>query len=300
MGKRALGAVAVAAGVAAGVGALSCALVAPRRSAEVDARWRDFCRYRYAHRGLHAAGVPENSLAAFKAARREGYGVELDVHLTLDGELVVIHDSETSRVCGRAGVVEEKSLAELGEYRLMGTSECIPTLDEVLDVFDPAFGAAEGYPAAAPLIVEIKPSGANAELLTERTLACLDRHDVRFCVESFQPEVLAWLRAHRPDVIRGQLAENFLAETGHEVSLSWPLRLGGTALLGNAFGRPDFIAYKFSDRKVLPVRLACDALGGHLVTWTVRSEADLLASEAEGAPVIFEGFLPGPASTIAC
>lgn len=299
MGKKALGVAAVAAGVVAGVGAAACALAAPRRSAEVDERWREFCRYRYAHRGLHTAGVPENSIAAFKAARREGYGVELDVHLTLDGELVVIHDSDTSRVCGRAGVVEQKSLAELGEYRLMGTDECIPTLDEVLDVFDPAFGASEGYPAAAPLIVEIKPTADNVALLTEKTLACLERHNVRFCVESFRPEVLAWLRTHRPDIIRGQLAENFLADTGHEVSLSWPMRLGGTALLGNVLGRPDFIAYKFSDRAVLPVRLACDVLGGHLVTWTVRSEADLLASEAEGSPVIFEGFLPGPESTIA-
>ena len=47
----------------------------------------------YAHRGLHGNGLPENSMAAFKAALDGGYGIELDIHLTKDGDLAVIHDS---------------------------------------------------------------------------------------------------------------------------------------------------------------------------------------------------------------
>ncbi|MGM9639038.1 MAG: glycerophosphodiester phosphodiesterase family protein, partial [Butyricicoccaceae bacterium] len=52
-------------------------------------------RYRYAHRGLHdlEKGIPENTLPAFAAAAAKGYGAELDVHMTLDRRLVVIHDS---------------------------------------------------------------------------------------------------------------------------------------------------------------------------------------------------------------
>ena len=61
-----LGAMGIAAGAAAGVAAGACALVAPRRSDEgLEERWSEVCRYRYAHRGLHAECIPENSLAAF-------------------------------------------------------------------------------------------------------------------------------------------------------------------------------------------------------------------------------------------
>ncbi len=66
----------------------------------------------------------------------------------------------------------------------------------------------------------------------------------------------------------------------------------------NSVGRPDFIAYKFEDRKNPFVKLACNTMGAHLITWTVRSEEDMIASELEGAPVIFEGFIPTPASLI--
>ena len=59
----------------------------------------------YAHRGLHKIdkSIPENSLPAFEAAARIGYGVELDVHLTRDDELVVFHDDDLKRVCGVEG-----------------------------------------------------------------------------------------------------------------------------------------------------------------------------------------------------
>ena len=57
---------------------------------------------RYAHRGLHdaAAGIPENSIPAFRRAAELGFGIELDVQLTADGEAVVFHDKNLQRVCG--------------------------------------------------------------------------------------------------------------------------------------------------------------------------------------------------------
>ena len=66
-----------------------------------------FHKYDYAHRGLHnrEKGVPENSLAAFRRAAEAGYGAELDVHLTRDGRLVVIHDGDLERMCGVPGRV---------------------------------------------------------------------------------------------------------------------------------------------------------------------------------------------------
>lgn len=287
-----LGAAGIAAGAAAGVVAGACALVAPRRGDEgLEGRWAELCRHRYAHRGLHAEGIPENSLTAFAKARELGFGVELDVHLTLDGELVVIHDSSLGRVCGRSGVVEQLTLAELGECRLMGTDEGVPTLDEVLRLFD---ASGDTTSPAPPVIVELKTADGNAALLAERTMACIDRYDLSFCVESFDPRALGWLRAHRPDVLRGQLVRSFLGDK----DLGLACRLGATALLGNVTARPDFIACRFRDRGLPAVRLACGRLGAHLVTWTIHSEREMLESEAEGAPVIFEGFIPDPRSTI--
>ncbi|WP_322154281.1 glycerophosphodiester phosphodiesterase family protein [Paratractidigestivibacter sp.] len=282
-----LGAAAIVAGSAAAACAATCAALAPRRGNPVlDQQWREIARYRYAHRGLHGEGAPENSVAAFLRARDHGFGVELDVHLTADGELAVIHDSEIERMCGYAGVVEEMTMAELRECRLAGTDEQIPTFDEALAVYecDPT-GETE---LAPPVIVELKTRGKNAAALCEKAMACLDNHLVRYCVESFDPRVLVWLRRHRPEVMRGQLAQNFLEEDWRP----FHQRIGGTVLLGNAATRPDFVAYRFCDREGAPVRISCGLLGAHLVEWTICSAEDLARCEAEGAVPIFEGFLP--------
>ena len=107
--------------------------------------------WNYAHRGLHSPGVPENSLAAFRAAVEHGYGAELDVHLLKDGGLAVIHDSKLIRTTGREGRVEDLTTAELKNYPLEGTEETIPTFREVLEVFS----------GRTPLIIELKPEGNN-------------------------------------------------------------------------------------------------------------------------------------------
>ena len=63
----------------------------------------------HAHRGLHTKDktVPENSLPAFRAAAEAGYGVELDIQLSRDGQVVVFHDDTLDRVCGVHGRVDE-------------------------------------------------------------------------------------------------------------------------------------------------------------------------------------------------
>ena len=69
--------------------------------------WKEFYHINYAHRGLHdiEKGIPENSPAAFRAAVEAGYGAELDVQLSRDGQVVVFHDDTLDRVCGVHGNV---------------------------------------------------------------------------------------------------------------------------------------------------------------------------------------------------
>lgn len=79
-------------------------------------------------------------------AAEAGYGAELDVHLTRDGRLVVIHDGDLERMCGVPGRVAEKTAEELAALRLAGSEEHIPLLEEVLPLFA----------GRAPLVVELK------------------------------------------------------------------------------------------------------------------------------------------------
>ena len=73
-------------------------------------------RIPYAHRGLHSESVPENSLAAFRLAAEKGYGIELDVHLTKDDRLVIIHDETIDRTSNGSGWVKDMTLDEIREY----------------------------------------------------------------------------------------------------------------------------------------------------------------------------------------
>ena len=94
----------------------------------------------WAHRG--ASGyAPENTLEAFKKAEKmKADGVELDVQLTKDGELVVIHDETVDRVSGEKGFVKDYTLKELKRLNVSkhmpsyDKKTRIPTLDEVFDL----------------------------------------------------------------------------------------------------------------------------------------------------------------------
>ena len=97
----------------------------------------------YAHRGA-SAYAPENTLPAFALAMEQGAdGIELDIHLTKDGELVVIHDEKVDRTTNGTGLVKDYTLAELrglcADNGMEGFSEArIPTLREVLALVKPS------------------------------------------------------------------------------------------------------------------------------------------------------------------
>ena len=242
-----------------------------------------FRQYRYAHRGLHnkERGVPENSLLAFRYAVAGGFGAELDVHLTKDKRLVVIHDSYVDRMCGVHGRVEDMTLAQLRELRLLETDQKIPLLEEVLPLFC----------GKTPLVIELKVEKNNYRELCEKTFQLLATYRGDFCVESFDPRALRWMRRNEPFVIRGQLSENFLEES--EVpGLQFVGRFILTMLMCNFLTRPDFVAYRYEDRMNLPARLCCGLLGAQEVNWTIRKQGDLDVVEQAGGIAIFEGFLP--------
>lgn len=233
----------------------------------------------YAHRGLHSRGVPENSLAAFRAAKDGGYGMELDVHLMADGNLAVLHDSSLRRTAGADVIIEEMTERDLCNYRLEETDELIPLLSQVLELVD----------GKTPLIIELKTRRDNYGQLCQAVCELLDGYDGAFCIESFDPRCIAWLRKHRKDIIRGQLTENFLRSTSN---LPWMAKFAMRHQFFNVCTRPDFVAYRFADRKTLSNFLCRRIWGVQGVSWTIRRKEDFDKAVAEGWLPIFENFIP--------
>ena len=234
----------------------------------------------YAHRGLHGNGVPENSMEAFRLAKEAGYGVELDIHLLSDGELAVIHDSTLLRTTGSQGRIEDMTSDALKKLCLEGTDQTIPTFSDVMALFD----------GAVPMIVELKPVDGNHAALCQKACDMLRSYPGLYCVESFDPRCIMWLRKNRPEIIRGQLTENYFASA--KSKLPWFFKFILRNQMMNFLSVPDFVAYRFSDRKTFSNVLVRKLWGGQGVTWTIRSEQDLQAAKQEGWIAIFEGFKP--------
>lgn len=236
--------------------------------------------WNYAHRGLHGEGRPENSMAAFRAALEHGYGIELDIHLLKDGNLAVMHDSLLKRTTGCEGRMEDLTTEELKNYRLEGTEETIPTFRQVLDL----------YAGKAPLVIELKPVDGNHAQLAKTACEMMDTYEGLYCMESFDPRCVQWLKENRPDIIRGQLTEYFLED---DDQLHPALRFLLSHNLLNFMGRPDFVAYRFAHRKrTFTNRIWKDLMGIQGVSWTLKNPEEHAEALSEGLIPIFEDYLP--------
>ena len=111
-----------------------------------------------------------------------------------------------------------------------------------------------------------------------------------WCMESFDPRVVHWLKKNRPDIIRGQLAENSLKYPQNKLPL--PLKVILTNHLENFMCRPDFVAYDFPTRKTLSNTVCRKLHGLQGVSWTLRSPEDHKTAVEEGWIPIFENYLP--------
>ena len=232
----------------------------------------------YAHRGLWSPdGPPENSLTAFRLAAEAGFGIELDVQRTVDGELVVFHDDSLERMCGVRKPLTSCTYAELQACPLLSGDETIPTFAEVL----------REVAGRVPLIVEIK-QGPDVAETCRLADAMLQRYPGLACVESFDPRAVRWFRKNRPQRIRGQLA-------AFPTRRSVCGRSAKTLMLGlmvcNVLSRPDFVAHETAtDRS--PFFRAVRRMGASTVAWTVRSQEEMDRLRGRYDLQIFDSFLP--------
>lgn len=240
---------------------------------------KDLRGWNYAHRGLHSEGVPENSMAAFRAALEHGYGIEFDLHLLKDGNLAIMHDASLKRTAGADIMIEDLTTEDLNAYHLEGTEETIPTFRQLLDL----------YAGKAPLIIELKPERGNHAALTETVCRMLEDYEGVYCLESFDPRCIAWLKKNRPELIRGQLSKNYF-EDSHGLKPSTCFML--THSLSHFITMPDFTAYKFADRKNLSTWICRRLYGVQGVSWTLQTKEEYDIALKEGWIPIFEHFTP--------
>ena len=257
---------------AAAVSATATYLLAPKKADKDKAA--PFKNKYFAHRGLHAkdGSAPENSIEAFRLAAEKGYGIELDVHLTTDNEVIVFHDDDLKRMCGVERATFDLSYKEIKELSLLDTQHKIPLFTEVLDV----------YNAAGPMVLEIKTCPRKYELC-QKVYELLKDYNGDVCIESFDPRIVGWWKKNAPEYIRGQLAQPMEKYDNQPKILAFLLSNG----LTNFIARPHFIAYHIG-KKPLGIKIA-EKMGAMKFSWTSR-EAGQQNKNDDG--VIFEHYEP--------
>ncbi len=235
---------------------------------------------RIAHRGLHALRdhVPENSLKAFARAARRRFAIELDVHLSADGVVMVFHDETLDRLTHATGRLDAVNADALSALRLGGTDERIPALKQVLDLVAGKVG----------ILVELKTENAKDDRLERQVARLLSQYRGPVAVQSFNPRTVAWFADHFSCVPRGQLSMDFRRGTGR-MSLSHRRRL--TAMSALERTRADFIGYHVQAMPNFSLA-TWRKLGVPVLAWTVRNLRQFKRAQLFADNIIFEGDYP--------
>lgn len=238
-----------------------------------------------AHRGA-SADLPEHTLAAFRRAIEVGAdGIECDVHLTADRELVCLHDDTVDRTSTGTGPVAEFSLAELrgldwGSWRAfdadlvagdVADAHRLVTLEELIDLMldaDRPMDLAIETKHPSPFGHELERAVLDllASVATRRSVAHL-----RLRIITFSASAISYLRDHAPDMVAEYLIESWNAEL-----LSGALPPGATAFgprITMLTERPEFVR-----------QLVADGVEVH--PWTVDDPEDARAAVEVGCTII--------------
>ena len=229
----------------------------------------------FAHRG--ASGyAPENTLEAFELAAKMGAdGVELDVHMTKDGELVVAHDEELGRVSNGRGFIRDMTLAELKRLRFNRThpeyeNATIPTLREVYEFLKPT---------GLHINTELKTSRIRYEHMEEKCVKLADELGMsdRILYSSFNIASLRLIKRINPDERVGLLRTPIGKMNDRKIVDPWDLaHLAGIDAIHPHFS--ELLLYREADK--------VHAKGMQVNVWTVNDEGDIRNSLEAGADML--------------
>lgn len=243
-----------------------------------------FVRVPLTHRALHdvSAGRPENSRAAITAAIDAGYGIEIDVQLSADGQAMVFHDYDLARLSFDSGPIRQRSAADLGGTILRGSDEGIPALAEVLDL----------VAGRVPLLIEIKDQdgvmGANVGILERAVAKDVHAYDGPLAVMSFNPHAVLQMAIHAPQVPRGITTSAYLAKDWLMLPDSTRKRLRAVPDY-DAVGA-SFISHEAEDLASVVVA-DLKARGATVLCWTIKSKAQEADARQVADNITFEAYL---------
>ncbi|MFG6594592.1 glycerophosphodiester phosphodiesterase family protein [Sulfitobacter sp. 1A13368] len=239
-----------------------------------------------AHRALHdlAAGRPENSRAAVRAAVDAGLGIEIDLQLSADGKPMVFHDYGLERLTAEQGAVRLRDANALAAIPLRGGDEGIPTLEDILDI----------VAGRVPLLVEFKDQdgamGPDVGALEAAAAELLGRYQGDLAVMSFNPHSVRALARLLPEVPRGLTTSAYRPD-------EWPLPEATCDQLREIPDYADsgscFISHEADDLN-RPRVAELKAEGAAVLCWTIRSQAEEEIARQVAQNVTFEDYLPRP------
>ncbi len=243
----------------------------------------DFLRLPLAHRALHQRSErrPENSPSAIRAALEAGYGIEIDVQGTADGQAVVFHDEWMERLTEATGFVKNYTAAELGRIRLRDCDDCIPTLPEVLAL----------VAGRVPLLIEIKDQTDHMVETDGRLEAAvaraLETYQGPVAVMSFNPHAVANMARLAPAIPRGitTAAYDYAGWAPLDPARCDELR----AIVDYDRVGASFISHEAADLGRDRVAVL-KAKGATILTWTITSAAMEAKARAVADNVTFEGY----------
>ncbi len=239
-----------------------------------------FLKTPIAHRGLWNVFRPENSLDAISAAIDVGFGIEIDLQISADGEAMVFHDDRLERLTTHQGWVADYETTDLSLMKLAGEDATIPTLSEVLDF----------VAGRVPILIELKdqtahPGGTLGPLET-RVMRLLGTYKGPVAVMSFHPGIVKNLSRMLPGVPRGLIGKDFKTEAlDPEIIAS----LNDYAAFSEL--ECSFISHAWRDLS-MPAVARLKAHFVPVLCWTVRAKAEETFARRIADNVTFEGYLP--------
>jgi glycerophosphoryl diester phosphodiesterase len=236
-----------------------------------------------AHRGLHdaARGVIENTAGAVNAAIAGGYGIEVDVQVSADGEAMVHHDDVLGRLTEGEGRLDVLTAAQLGKVPFRGSNEHMMTLGDLCDLVG----------GRATMLIELKSRFDGDSRLAGRVAAVLDDYRGPAAPMSFDPGQLQLLRGKSARLVLGIVAAKYRPNPYWDQMPAW-MRYGMRYLVTALTSRPQFVAYAIADLPALAPLLARRVLGAPLLTWAVRTDDERRRAQRWADQMIFEGFRP--------
>ncbi len=230
-----------------------------------------------------AKGVQENSRPSFEAALKGGYGIELDLQMSSDGEAMVFHDYVLDRLTGESGPIHMRTAAEIRQIKLMVGNDPIMDLPQVLELVN----------GQVPLLIELKDQdgalGPNVGRLEQRVAEILAKYRGDAVVMSFNPHSVAQMSKIAPNIPRGLTTCDFNAEYWQML----PRKRAAELAEIPDFDRIDacFISHDHRLLDAAPVT-ALKARGVPILCWTVRSAEQEIKARRVADNITFEGYTP--------